>query len=199
MHINDSHIHPVGYAHSVKKYLLPSKNIVRKQKNWYDYLFKRLKNSTTLPADYREQIALCVTSKFKVGLKVEAFDINRVSSVRVAKIVKIIGTRLRIAYQSSKELDQRNSFWCDEKSSLIHPIGWAQLVGHEMTSSSKYAIDSLAKIKNGKWNKDDANFECFPRLYQLMKEYDNRQNNQFKFLKGMRLEVVDALNQKFVI
>ena len=91
------------------------------------------------------------------------------------------------------------------KQSLIHPIGWAQLVGHELRATSEYALNSLNKARNGKWSDNDADFSYFPHLKQIdLNKSNNKPNGseieaaqtttKFEFVKGMKLEAIDPLN-----
>lgn len=66
-------------------------------------------------------------------MQLEVVDKNRISSVKVAYVDEVIGGRLHVRYHGSDETDE--GFWCHEKSPLIHPIGWAQTVGHHISMS----------------------------------------------------------------
>lgn len=193
VHILDPNLHQIGYSKSENKHLLPPKSIVSKQTDWKNYLIKRLVNSNTLPANFRQQVKDCLTNRFQVGLKLEAYNVNRSSSVRVAKVVDRVGSRIRVAYEGHTKLAHDNSFWADQASTLIHPVGWAQLLGHELEASKDYAESSARKIQSGKWDEDDASFEYFPRLFNEMKR--NERGGE-RFEPGMRLEAIDALDHK---
>ena len=192
-HILDPDLHQIGYSKSANKHLLPPKAIVSKQSDWKTYLIKRLVNSNTLPINFREHVKSCLANRFRVGLKLEAYNVNRSSSVRVATVIDIKGSRLRVAYDGYHKLKPQNNFWADQASTLVHPVGWAQLLGHELEASQEYAESSKKKIKTGIWDKDDASFEYFPRLFLEMKE--NEKDAQ-RFESGMRLEAIDALDHK---
>ena len=68
-------------------------------------------------------------------MQLEVVDKNRISSMRVAYVEEVVGGRLHVRYHSSDPNDQEG-FWCHEKSHLIHPIGWANSVGHSITLSA---------------------------------------------------------------
>lgn len=66
----------------------------------------------------------------KKGMRLEVVDKNLISAVRVATVREVIGGRLHIKYEDSETEDE--GFWCHERSPLIHPIGWAQIIGHAL-------------------------------------------------------------------
>ena len=63
-------------------------------------------------------------------MKLEVVDKNLISAVRLATVREVIGGRLHIKYEESENEDE--GFWCHERSPLIHPIGWAQIIGHAL-------------------------------------------------------------------
>jgi len=197
LNIIDPRIHPVGYSQSNGKHLLPPRLISTRQSDWRKYLYNRMLGSHTLPSNFQKSLSESLTSDFKVGLKIEIIDINRVSSVCPATIIDLKGTRLQIGYDSSKVHDHTNSIWCDQRSNLIHPVGWSQLVGHELKSSKGYATSSLNKVKTGNYDDNDCDFSYFPHLYAQMNE-PYLPNEIDKFEVGMKIEAIDALNMRTV-
>lgn len=120
-----------------------------------------------------------VSSIFRPGMKLELVDKMRISQVRVATILEITGRRLCLQYD---EVDHDDTlFWCHEESPLIHPVGWAKRVGHQIVASQEYydrcAMDNLTST------------DCTPDMFP---EY--RQANVSNLLPGMKLEAVDPLN-----
>jgi len=189
VNIYNSIMHPVGWSATQRKHLMPPKAIVGRQNDWKTYLTKSLIGANTLPQNFVEQIKECLKSNFRVGMRLEVVDKTRISSVRPATINKIIGGRLHVIYDGLEDKD--NGFWCHQQSNLIHPVGWAQLVGHELRATSEYATSSLAKARNNKWSDNDADFTYFPHLAsQMITDTDGKT----KFEKGMKLEAVDPLN-----
>ena len=78
-----------------------------------------------------------VGSVFKKGMKLEVVDKMRISQVRVATVVDITGRRLQLAYDDS-EGSESDGFWCHDESPLIHPVGWARKVGHQIAATPDY-------------------------------------------------------------
>ena len=88
----------------------------------------------------------------------------------------IVGRRLRLNYVDSQ--DEEPGFWCHEESPLIHPVGWANSVGHKMDASASYLERCLKK----QFVSDDAGAELFnePKMYP---------STSLKFKKEMKLFV----------
>ena len=84
---------------------------------------------------------------FKKGMKLEVVDKMRISQVRVATVVDITGRRLQLAYDDT-EGTESDGFWCHEESPLIHPVGWARKVGHQIAATPDYH-DRFAIIWTG--------------------------------------------------
>lgn len=71
-------------------------------------------------------------SKFKKNMILELIDKKKLCQMRIARIIDNIGGRLQMKYENSDDFDD---FWCHERSSLIHPIGWSATVGHQIFAS----------------------------------------------------------------
>lgn len=110
--------------------------IANKYKDWKDFLTRRLTGARTLPTDFYSQVHESMKSRFHCGLNVEVVDKNRLSQVKVATIQKIVGKRLHVYYYDSTPED--NGFWCHEDSPLLHPVGWAKRVGHNIDCDPEY-------------------------------------------------------------
>ena len=185
LNIFTTQAHPVGWCASQSKVMIPPKSVEEKHGDWKSFLIKRLTGSSTIPENFHEQLKDCLQSRFTAGKVLELVDKKRISAVRVARVDKIVGGRLHITYDGAEEED--NGFWCHQFSPLIHPVGWAQLVGHELRSTTEYARMSLQKAMERKFDVDDADFTMFPPVrVQTTVSYD--------FHEGMKLEAIDPLN-----
>ncbi len=122
-----------------------------------------------------------VGSIFKTGMKLEVVDKMRICQVRVATIKEITGRRLFLQYDEVDHDD--NGFWCHEESPLIHPVGWARKVGHQIVASKDYfdrcSMDSLIP-----------GVDCTPDMFPEYRTPGNMSN----LVPGMKLEAVDPLN-----
>ena len=212
VNIFTSAIHPVGWCASQGKTLIPPASVEGKSNDWKGFLLKRLTGSRTLPENFLDQLKESIKSKFTVGMRLEVVDKRRISAVRVAAVDSIIGGRLHIKYDQTGEDELEDAgFWCHQFSPLIHPIGWAQLVGHELKATEEYATESLSKAVNNSFDAQDATWTLFPPIkgpstalmnsnasnisnnHHLM-PLNNGQNNTLSFKEGMKLEAIDPLN-----
>ena len=79
-------------------------------------------------------------SRFKKGMVLELVDKNKLSRMRICRIMENIGGRLRLKYENAEEFDD---FWCHQSSELIHPIGWSSSVGHDILASDGPCLHTL--------------------------------------------------------
>nr|XP_049466462.1 polycomb protein Sfmbt isoform X4 [Anopheles coluzzii] len=184
-------VHPVGWCATRGKPLIPPKSIEKPSPDWKEFLVSRLSNARTLPSTFYNKISDSFKSRFRVGLNLEVVDKNRISQVKLATISKIIGKRLYVRYYDSSPDDY--GFWCHEDSPLIHPVGWATTVGHNLAAPEEYmdrmnaASDQILEP-----HEDDATMDLFKTNFQF-EEYcfDGKQTG---FEENMKLEAVDPLN-----
>lgn len=80
-------------------------------------------------------------SRFRLGLNLECVDKDRISQVRLATVTKIVGKRLFLRY-----FDSDDGFWCHEDSPIIHPVGWATTVGHNLAAPQDYLERMLGML-----------------------------------------------------
>ncbi|XP_040571740.1 MBT domain-containing protein 1 isoform X2 [Lepeophtheirus salmonis] len=171
-------VHPVGWCATKGKPLIPPKTIQTKYSDWKEFLVKRLTGARTLPSNFYCKVTESVSSNFRPGMKLEVVDKMRICQVRVATIKEVVGRRLHLEYDDVEHDDR--SFWCHEESPLIHPIGWALKVGHQIVASKDY-YDRCA-MEN--YEPEDCTSDLFP-------EYRLPPGN---FNVGMKLEAVDPIN-----
>ena len=197
-------VHPVGWCATKGKPLIPPKSkkkscrlktkfhytsisqfvlfaaIQAKYQDWKDFLVKRLTGARTLPSNFYLKVWESVDSIFRPGMKLEVVDKMRICQVRVATIQEIVGRRLYLQYDEVDHDDR--GFWCHEESPLIHPVGWARRVGHQIVASHEYfercAMDNLRQT------------DCTPDMFP---EYKLPPNGS-TFAVGMKIEAVDPLN-----
>jgi len=170
-------VHPVGWCATKGKPLIPPKSIQSKYSDWKEFLVKRLTGARTLPINFYKVVWESVSSAFKKGMKLEVVDKMRISQVRVATVVDVTGRRLQLSYDDS---NGGEGFWCHEESPLIHPVGWARRVGHQIAATSEYHDRCLME-----------NFLDTDTTPDMFPEYPLPQTN---FTVGMKIEAVDPLN-----
>lgn len=178
-------VHPVGWCATRGKPLIPPKTIQDKYSDWKAFLRKRLTGARTLPSNYSNKINDSMKSRFYCGLNLEVVDKNRISQVKVAMVHKIVGKRLNVKYYDMAPDDP--GFWCHEDSPLLHPVGWARKVGHNLVAPASY----IEKVNEEIFDDDDATDELFIPI-QVGSDTDNKTNRNF--CVGMKLEAIDPLN-----
>lgn len=65
-------------------------------------------------------------NEFKVGMKIEASDPRNMSSICVATVISLQGSRIRLRLDGS---DDKNDFWRLVDSADLHLIGYCEKVG----------------------------------------------------------------------
>ncbi len=178
MSVCSDKVHPVGWCSTKGKNLIPPAVIRSKYADWKDFLVKRLTGARTLPTHFYAKVWESVGSAFRAGMKLEVVDKMRICQVRVATIRDITGHRLFLQYDDVTHDD--NGFWCHEESPLIHPVGWAKRVGHQIDAGQEYY--DRCTLEN--FGEDDCTEDMFP-------DYPQPPGN---FSAGMKLEAVDPLN-----
>ncbi|GFR20463.1 MBT domain-containing protein 1 [Trichonephila clavata] len=180
----EPHIHPFGWCAENGKPLVPPKSVEPKIICWRDFLMDTLPSGRTLPPDFTFRIEEHSHNSIKKGMKLEVVDKNLISVVRSAVVTEVVGGRLHIKYSAND--DQDEGFWCHERSPLIHPVGWAQIIGHALKAKPEYARQSLKKTLYRTFEPDDATWDMFLPVYNPV--------GNLKFKKKMKLEAIDPLN-----
>lgn len=67
---------------------------------------------------------------FRVGMKLEAVDRKNTSLVCVASVRDMMDNRILVHFDS---WDDIYDYWADPTSPYIHPIGWCDQYGHNLT------------------------------------------------------------------
>ncbi|XP_035231166.1 MBT domain-containing protein 1-like [Stegodyphus dumicola] len=180
----EPHIHPIGWCIDNEKHLVPPKSIEGKFDCWKKYLVKKISGAQTIPPVLAFKAAEHTHNTIKKGMKLEVVDKNLISVVRSAVVSDVVGGRLHVKYVESEYEDE--GFWCHERSPLIHPVGWAQIIGHALKSRPEYARQSLKKTLYRTFESNDATWDMFLPVYNPVR------NSKFK--EGMKLEAIDPLN-----
>lgn len=182
-----SEVHPVGWCATRGKPLIPPRSIENKYNDWKMFLVQHLSGARTLPSTFYNKISDSFRSRFRVGLNLEVVDKNRISQMKVATICKIVGKRLFVQYYDGPPED---GFWCHEDSSLIHHVGWASSVGHNLAASNDY----VERVTDDVFQPltSDATIDLFKTNFLFEDYYLN--GRVTGFLKNMKLEAIDPLN-----
>ncbi|KAI8124851.1 hypothetical protein FF38_03782 [Lucilia cuprina] len=184
----NAEVHAVGWCATRGKPLIPPRSIENKYKDWKDFLVSRLSGARTLPSSFYNKINESMQSRFRLGLNLECVDKDRISQVRLATVTKIVGKRLFLRY-----FDSDDGFWCHEDSPIIHPVGWATTVGHNLAAPQDYLERMLAgREAMIEVHEDDATIELFKMNFTFEEYFIEGKTKTF--IEGMKLEAVDPLN-----
>lgn len=192
MAIFDPEIHPVGFCASMGRTLVPPASIanLRQAKDWRRFLQDQIVGACTLPDTFRDQLKESQVSRLKRGMKLEVVDKTRISAVRLAHVESIIAGRMHIRYEAGGD-HLADDFWCHQNSLLIHPIGWAQLIGHELRATREYAIESRRKAIQASFDDNEAAWTLFPPVKRIPRV--ENVSGPTCFTQGMKLEAIDPL------
>lgn len=179
-------VHPVGWCAASGCQLVPPRTIQNKYCDWKGFLVKVLTGARTLPQNFKSKINEELKKwPLQPSMVLEVVDRMCLSTMKVAVVDEVIGGRLKLRYINS-EIDN-DFFWCHSMSTLIHHVGWSQLVGHNLDASSDYKAASLSKATFKQYRENDST----PDMFVKMKDVSN---NLHKFQIGMKLEAIDPLN-----
>ncbi|XP_064613975.1 polycomb protein SCMH1-like isoform X1 [Liolophura sinensis] len=155
---------------------------------WADYLKEN--KAKIAPASCFKQALVPPVNEFKVGMKIEASDPRNMSSICVATVINLQGSRIRLRLDGS---DDKNDFWRLVDSADLHLIGYCEKVGGLLqpplgfrSNPSSWPI-FLQKTLNGA---ELAIESCFK------KEPPSPKRNEFEV--GMKLEAVDRKNPQLI-
>lgn len=119
------YIHPVGWAEENNLTLTPP-NFFKDPRafSWASYLSDT--NSTPVPARaFKPRPPL----GFKAGMKLEVVDRRVPFLIRVATISDVKGHQIRVSFDGWSD---DMSYWIEDDSPDIHPVGWCLKTGHPL-------------------------------------------------------------------
>ncbi|KAG8436392.1 hypothetical protein GDO86_007480 [Hymenochirus boettgeri] len=174
-------VHPIGWSAVNSKILVPPQSILAKFANWREFLMKKLVGSCTIPVDFHIKMAESFRCPFRQGMHLEAVDKLKVSQMRCAVVDTVIGGRLRILYEDGENHDD---FWCHMTSPLIHPVGWAHKVGHNIITPE---LKGSKMSNHPSFRKGHSEPQHFKQMRVAYPEGS-------WFEEGMKLEAIDPLN-----
>ncbi|XP_041702773.1 sex comb on midleg-like protein 2 isoform X2 [Coregonus clupeaformis] len=152
--------------------------------SWEEYL-KETSSTAASPSCFR-QSRFPPSNDFKAGMKLEAHDPRNNTSVCIATVMGMMGTRLRLRLDGS---DNTNDFWRLVDSSDIQPIGTCERKGDMLQPPLGFRMNAsswpmfLLRTLTGA--------EMAPAT-AFKKEPSKPSQNLFK--PGMKLEAVDKKN-----
>lgn len=182
-----SEVHPVGWCATRGKPLIPPRSIENMYSDWKEFLVKHLTGARTLPSNFYNKISDSFRSRFRVGQLLEVVDKNYISQVKLATITRMTGKRMYLQYYDGPA---DGGFWCHEDSSLIHHVGWAASVGHNLAAPQSY----IERVNDDVFQpmENDSTVELFKMNFSFEDYYLG--GRVTGFMKGMKLEAIDPLN-----
>ncbi|KAJ8984800.1 hypothetical protein NQ317_003714 [Molorchus minor] len=128
-------IFPIGWCEKYGHVLQSPPGYTTETFNWVQYL-KQTK-ATAAPKHLfanRAGQAICPNG-FRVGMKLEAVDRKNTSLVCVASVRDMMDNRILVHFDS---WDDIYDYWADPTSPYIHPVGWCDQYGHNLTPPNDY-------------------------------------------------------------
>merc|ERR1739838_13464 len=141
-HRSSDSIFPAGFCKKNEiKLTLP--NGYENGFDWDEYNAE--KSAHSAPEEmFSDKVTVC--HGFRKGMKLEAVDLMEPDLICVATVTRVIGNVLRVHFDGWEEdLDQ----WLSASSPNIFPVGWCELVGHELqppNDSSKKSSSRTSSV-----------------------------------------------------
>ncbi|XP_062377047.1 lethal(3)malignant brain tumor-like protein 4 [Sardina pilchardus] len=123
-------IRMAGWCEETGHKLHPPKGYKANEFNWEKYL--EACNAQAAPKNlFKAPNSTSTTSKFQVGMKLEAVDRKNPCLVCVATVADVADNRFLVHFDN---WDDTYDYWCDASSPYIHPVGWCQDHGRPLTA-----------------------------------------------------------------
>ncbi|XP_066145941.1 lethal(3)malignant brain tumor-like protein 3 isoform X1 [Euwallacea fornicatus] len=119
------YIHPVGWCDRYGHDLTPPSDYATPETFTWEAYLKETK-SVAAPVRAFKQRPIC---GFKRGMRLECVDKRVPHLIRVATVDDVKDHQIRIHFDGWPD---RYSYWVDDDSPDIHPIGWCQKTGHPL-------------------------------------------------------------------
>ncbi|XP_071026110.1 lethal(3)malignant brain tumor-like protein 4 isoform X2 [Oncorhynchus clarkii lewisi] len=130
LNADSADIRPAGWCESTGHKLHPPKGYNEVEFNWDKY--QESCNAPAAPQNlFESHNSTTSTSKFQVGMKLEAVDRKNPCLVCVASVADIVDNRFLVHFDN---WDDTYDYWCDASSPHIHPVGWCQDHGRPLTA-----------------------------------------------------------------
>ncbi|KAJ8337183.1 hypothetical protein SKAU_G00384030 [Synaphobranchus kaupii] len=123
-------IKSAGWCEMTGHKLQPPKGYKENVFNWAKY--QEACNTQMAPTSlFKNQNRTVTSSKFQVGMKLEAVDRKNPFLVCVASVADVVDDRFLVHFDN---WDDTYDYWCDASSPHIHPVGWCQDHGRPLTA-----------------------------------------------------------------
>ncbi|CAH1155941.1 unnamed protein product [Phaedon cochleariae] len=128
-------VFPMGWCEKYGHVLQPPSGYKVDNFSWSAYL--KATKGTAAPKHLfanRAGQAICPNG-FRVGMKLEAVDRKNTALVCVASVRDMMDNRILVHFDS---WDDIYDYWADPTSPYIHPVGWCDQYGHNLTPPNDY-------------------------------------------------------------
>lgn len=170
-------IFPIGWCEKNGHLLHPPPSYSYDEFNWNNYL-KQTKSTAAPKHLFASRVPNHCPNAFRVGMKLEAVDKKNSSLVCVATISDMMDNRILVHFDS---WDDIYDYWAEPTSPYIHPVGWCDQNGHNLTPPNDHP------------NPESFSWETYLRetksLPAPVRAFKQKPSNGFK--EGMKLECVD--------
>ncbi|XP_046679851.1 uncharacterized protein LOC124367224 isoform X4 [Homalodisca vitripennis] len=170
-------IFPPGWCERNSHNLDPPRGYTTENFSWNMYL-KQCRAQPAPKSLFPKSNAPLCPSQFRVGMKLEAVDRKNSSLVCVASVANLIDNRILIHFDSWGDV---YDYWTDPSSPYIHPVGWCEENGHDLTPPNSY--------KNPSQFSWDVYLKETKSVAAPARAFKPRPPNAFK--RGMKLEAID--------
>ncbi|XP_059508755.1 lethal(3)malignant brain tumor-like protein 1 isoform X2 [Stegostoma tigrinum] len=131
---NSPDIHPAGWCEKTGHKLHLPKGHKEEEFNWPNYL--KITKSQAAPKQlFINQNTMITPLGFRVGMKLEAVDRMNPSLICVATVTDIVENRFLVHFDN---WDDTYDYWCEASSPYLHPVGWCQQHGKQLTPPQGY-------------------------------------------------------------
>eukprot|EP00794_Sanderia_malayensis_P006132 gene6132-6840_t len=155
--------------------------------DWKDYLTKN--NSTAVPETNFKHLISASSFDFEAGMKLEVPNQDSSSTYWLATVIAKSGPLILLRYEGYQD-DNSADFWCNSRSSEIHPVGWC--------AKTKHALRPPKAIQHKEKSWYDYLIKNLTGARKAAEHlFNKRQSPIDKLGVGMMLEVIDKEDPKF--
>ncbi|GCC25318.1 lethal(3)malignant brain tumor-like protein 1 isoform X1 [Chiloscyllium punctatum] len=177
-------IHPAGWCEKTGHKLHLSKGYKEEEFNWPNYL--KLTKSQAAPKQlFFNQNTMITPSGFRTGMKLEAVDRMNPSLICVATVTDIVENRFLVHFDN---WDDTYDYWCEASSPYIHPVGWCQQHGKQLTPPQGYPHPE--HFSWDKYLEETGSSPAPARAFKVRPPHG--------FQRNMKLEAVDRRNPALI-
>ncbi|XP_067614701.1 uncharacterized protein l(3)mbt [Eurosta solidaginis] len=177
-------IFPPGWCAKTKRILQPPKGKTAEEFSWSPYLIECKAIAAQRVLFTHLNASLGTHNPFKIGMHLEAEDLNDTGKLCVASIADVLDNRIRVHFDG---WDDCYDYWVDISSPYIHPCGWhvgrQQLIVPPEFENTSFTWNDYIKTHGSGMA---ATEEMFSTRFPI------------DFKPNMKLEVVDPRNPSLI-